>query len=79
MPWVNKAKSILQSWYAGQEYGDALFEILTGLVNPSGKLPTTFPRHIEDTPAYSSYPGENLQMSYDEKLLIGYKWYDKKI
>ena len=78
MPWVNKAKSILQSWYAGQEYGDALFEILTGLVNPSGKLPTTFPRHIEDTPAYSSYPGENLQMSYDEKLLIGYKWYDKK-
>jgi beta-glucosidase len=78
MPWVNKAKSILQSWYAGQEYGNALFEILTGIVNPSGKLPTTFPRHIEDTPAYSSYPGENLQMNYDEKLLIGYKWYDKK-
>ena len=78
MPWVNKAKSILQSWYAGQEYGDALFEILTGLVNPSGKLPTTFPKHIKDTPAYSCYPGENLQMSYDEKLLIGYKWYDRK-
>ena len=78
MPWINKAKSILQSWYAGQEYGDALFEILTGLVNPSGKLPTTFPKRIEDTPAYSCYPGENLQMSYDEKLLIGYKWYDRK-
>ena len=78
MPWVNKAKSILQSWYAGQEYGDALFEILTGLVNPSGKLPTTFPKSIKDTPAYSCYPGENLQMSYDEKLLIGYKWYDRK-
>jgi len=78
MPWVNKAKSILQSWYAGQEYGDALFEILTGLVNPSGKLPTTFPKRIKDTPAYSCYPGENLQMSYDEKLLIGYKWYDRK-
>ena len=78
MPWVNKAKSILQSWYAGQEYGDALFEILTGLVNPSGKLPTTFPNRIKDTPAYSCYPGENLQMSYDEKLLIGYKWYDRK-
>jgi beta-glucosidase len=78
IPWVNKAKSILQSWYAGQEYGDALFEILTGLVNPSGKLPTTFPKRIEDTPAYSCYPGENLQMSYDEKLLIGYKWYDRK-
>ncbi|MDC0406359.1 glycoside hydrolase family 3 C-terminal domain-containing protein [Gammaproteobacteria bacterium] len=78
MPWVNKAKSILQSWYAGQEYGNALFEILTGLVNPSGKLPTTFPKRIEDTPAYSCYPGENLQMSYDEKLLIGYKWYDRK-
>ena len=78
MPWVDKAKSILQSWYAGQEYGNALFEILTGLVNPSGKLPTTFPRHIEDTPAYAFYPGENLQMRYDEKLLVGYKWYDRK-
>ena len=78
MPWVNKAKSILQSWYAGQEYGNALFEILTGLVNPSGKLPTTFPKCIEDTPAYECYPGENLQMNYDEKLFIGYKWYDKK-
>ena len=78
MPWVNKAKSILQSWYAGQEYGNALFEILTGLVNPSGKLPTTFPKCIEDTPAYECYPGENLQMNYDEKLFVGYKWYDKK-
>jgi len=78
MPWVNKAKSIIQSWYAGQEYGNALFGILTGLVNPSGKLPTTFPKYIEDTPAYASYPGENLQMNYDEKLFVGYKWYDKK-
>src|SRR6056300_58358 len=78
MPWVNKAKSIIQSWYAGQEYGNALFGILTGLVNPSGKLPTTFPKYIEDTPAYESYPGENLQMNYDEKLFVGYKWYDKK-
>ena len=78
MPWVNKAKSIIQSWYAGQEYGNALFGILTGLVNPSGKLPTTFPKCIEDTPAYECYPGENLQMNYDEKLFVGYKWYDKK-
>ena len=79
MPWVNKAKSILQSWYAGQEYGDALFEILTGLVNPSGKLPTTFPKRIKDTPAYSCYPGENLQMSYDEKLLIALKTFIKSL
>ena len=43
MPWINKAKAVIQSWYAGQEYGNALVDILTGATNPSGKLPTTFP------------------------------------
>ena len=77
MPWIDRAKSVIQSWYAGQEYGNALVDILTGAVNPSGKLPTTFPVNLSDTPAFESYPGENLQMNYDEKLLVGYKWYDK--
>ena len=79
MPWVNKAKAVIQSWYAGQEYGNALVDILTGDINPSGKLPTTFPVNLSDTPAYESYPGKNLQMDYDEKLLVGYKWYDKTL
>ena len=78
MPWINKASSIIQTWYAGQEFGNALVDIITGDVNPSGKLPTTFPINIEDTPAFKSYPGKDLQMNYEEKNLIGYKWYDKK-
>jgi beta-glucosidase len=79
MPWINKAKAVIQSWYAGQEYGNALVDILTGAINPSGKLPTTFPISLSDTPAFESYPGKNLQMDYDEKLLVGYKWYDKNL
>ena len=79
MPWINKAKAVIQSWYAGQEYGNALVDILTGAISPSGKLPTTFPMNLSDTPAFESYPGKNLQMDYDEKLLVGYKWYDRNL
>ena len=76
MPWEKKAKAIIQTWFAGQEFGNALVDILSGEVNPSGKLPTTFPLKIEDTPAYKNYPGKNLQMNYDEKLLVGHRWYE---
>ena len=76
MPWEKKAKTIIQTWFAGQEFGNALVDILSGEVNPSGKLPTTFPVKIEDTPAYKNYPGKNLQMNYDEKLLVGHRWYE---
>ena len=78
MPWIHKVKSVIQAWYPGQEFGNALANIITGDVSPSGKLPSTFPINIEDTPAFSSYPGQDLQMNYDEKLLVGYKWYEKK-
>jgi beta-glucosidase len=67
----------VQTWFAGQEFGNALVDILSGEVNPSGKLPTTFPARIEDTPAYKIYPGNDLQMNYDEKLLVGHRWYEK--
>ena len=77
MPWAKKANSIVQTWFAGQEFGNALVDILSGQVNPSGKLTTTFPVRIEDTPAYKIYPGNDLQMNYDEKLLVGYKWYQR--
>ena len=78
MPWADKAEAIMQTWFAGQEFGNALVDIITGEINPSGRLPTSFPKNIEDTPAFNSYPGKDLQMNYDEKLLVGYRWYDKK-
>ena len=78
MPWVDRAEAILQTWFAGQEFGNAMVDIITGEINPSGRLSTSFPKNIEDTPAFNSYPGKDLQMNYDEKLLVGYRWYDKK-
>ena len=78
MPWVEEAGSILQCWFPGQEFGNSLSDIIFGKTNPSGKLPTTFPKSIEDTPAYATYPGKDLQMDYAEGLYIGYRWYDKE-
>ena len=78
MPWADRAEAILQTWFAGQEFGNAMVDIITGAINPSGRLPTSFPKNIEDTPAFNSYPGKDLQMNYEEKLLVGYRWYDKK-
>ena len=78
MPWIDEANSILQCWFPGQEFGNSLSDILFGSVNPSGKLPTTFPKKLSDTPAYSTYPGKDLQMDYEEGLFIGYRWYDRE-
>ena len=78
MPWIDKANSILQCWFPGQEFGNSLSDILFGEVNPSGKLPTTYPKNLSDTPAYSTYPGKDLQMDYEEGLFIGYRWYDRE-
>jgi len=78
MPWHDDAKAILQCWFPGQEFGNSLSDILFGEVNPSGKLPTTFPRDIKDTPIFNHYPGKDLQMDYLEGLYIGYRWYEKE-
>ncbi|KAI0601444.1 glycosyl hydrolase family 3 N terminal domain-containing protein [Biscogniauxia sp. FL1348] len=77
MPWADRVPAIIQAWYQGQEAGNALADVLFGLRNPSGKLPTTFPRRLEDTPAYHNWPGENLQVLYGEGLFVGYKHYDR--
>ncbi|KAH8899447.1 glycoside hydrolase family 3 protein [Thozetella sp. PMI_491] len=77
MPWADKVPTILQAWYQGQEAGNALADVLFGIKNPSGKLPCTFPRRLEDTPAYHNWPGENLDVVYGEGLYIGYRHYDR--
>jgi beta-glucosidase len=78
MPWIDQAPTVLQLWYNSQEQGNALADVLFGDVNPSGKLPTTFPIHLEDNPAYTNYPGENDKVHYGEGIFVGYRYYDKK-
>ncbi|WP_347158408.1 glycoside hydrolase family 3 C-terminal domain-containing protein [Pontibacter chitinilyticus] len=80
--WVDRAKSIVQAWYPGMEGGTAVAEVLFGQVNPSGKLPVTFPKKLQDTPAYvlGEYPGDKdtTNVHYNEGLLVGYRYYDTK-
>jgi len=78
MPWADEVPAILQLWYNGQEQGNALADVLFGEVNPSGKLPTTFPMRLQDNPAYINYPGENGKVRYGEGIFVGYRYYDKK-
>jgi beta-glucosidase len=78
MPWVDKVPAVLQLWYDSQEQGNALADVLFGDVNPSGKLPTTFPVRLQDNPAYTNYPGENGKVHYGEGIFVGYRYYDKK-
>jgi len=78
MPWVAAAPAIIQTWFPGQEFGNALTDILLGKVNPSGKLPITFPQKLEDTPAFTSYPGEFGKVYYGEGLYAGYRWYTSR-
>ncbi len=78
MDWVGHVRAVLHCWFPGEEWGHALADVLSGDVTPSGKLPTTFPVRIEDTPAYTSYPGERGQVHYGEGVFVGYRWYDAR-
>ena len=78
MPWLDKVRAVLQLWYNSQEQGNALADVLFGDVNPSGKLPTTFPVRLQDNPAFINYPGENGKVRYGEGIFVGYRYYDKK-
>ncbi|OIQ74381.1 beta-glucosidase BoGH3A precursor [mine drainage metagenome] len=72
--------TIVWSWFNGSEAGDALADVLKGVVNPSGRLPFTFPVSLNDSPAFAlnTYPGKNLTADYKEGILVGYRWYDTK-
>ncbi|MEZ5559928.1 MAG: glycoside hydrolase family 3 C-terminal domain-containing protein [Pseudomonadales bacterium] len=78
MPWLQRAPAVLQAWLPGQEFGNALADVITGRVNPSGRMPTTVPLRLQDTPAYTSYPGEAGRVLYGERLFMGYRWYDAR-
>ncbi len=82
MPWLNKIKGLLHCWYLGSMGGEALAGVLSGKVNPSGKLPVTFAKTIEDYPYYEygakAYPGVNKQVYYSEGIYIGYRHFDTR-
>jgi beta-glucosidase len=79
-PWLDKTSAVLVNWYGGMEAGNALARVLFGDVNPSGRLPCTFPRKLADSPAHAmnAFPGSNGTIKYEEGLLVGYRWFDTK-
>ena len=81
MPWVAKARAVLQGWYPGQEAGNAIADVLLGDAEPSGRLAQSFPVRWADNPTHSQdceiYPGLNGHVRYEEGLFIGYRHYDK--
>ncbi len=79
MPWADQVAAIVLAYYPGMENGNAVANVLLGKVNPSGKLPVTFPVRLEDSPAYinASYPGCR-EVNYGEGIFVGYRYYDKK-
>ena len=78
MLWVDRAKAIVEGWLGGQAGGGAIADVLTGAVNPSGKLSETFPRTLYDTPTFPHFPARNRQANYGEGIFIGYRYYDTK-
>src|SRR5215468_4224666 len=83
MPWRDKVKAIVQAWYPGQAGGQAIAEILTGVVNPSGRLPVSFPTSLAQTPrpelpGIATAWGTPTTIQYDEGAEVGYRWYAQK-
>ena len=80
MPWIDAVAAVLEAWYPGEEDGNAVADVLFGEVNPSGKLPMTFPASIDQTFARNPewYPGNGQEVHYDEKLDVGYRWYQSQ-
>ena len=82
MPWVDKVPAIVQGWYLGSMGGYSLADVLSGKVNPSGKLPFSFPKKLTDCGAHAfdelSYPGDSIKEEYKEDILVGYRWHDTK-
>ncbi|CAA9962275.1 Beta-glucosidase [Pyrenophora teres f. maculata] len=83
LPWINKVSALIQAWFPGQEAGNAIADVISGAVNPSGRLPISWPRRIEDAPAYGNFPGDRdektgqLTVRYEEGVFVGYRHYDR--
>ena len=80
MPWLGSVAGVMENWYPGQQDGNAIAALLFGDVNPSGKLPVTFPTSLSQVPASTTaqWPGTNGQVQYSEGVDVGYRWYQAK-
>lgn len=78
MPWADRVKGIFECFLAGQGAGKAIARLLYGEVNPSGKLPVSFTKCLEDTSAYMDFPGDGKEVHYSEGVFVGYKYYDRR-
>lgn len=80
MPWLDKVAGVIEAWYPGQEAGPSLAPVLFGNVNPSGRLPMTFPASEQQGPArnWTEYPGDGKTANFTEGVLVGYRWYDAR-
>ena len=80
MPWARRVGAIVEAWWPGEEGGNAIADVLLGKVNPSGKLPVTYPRALTDVPARTKaqFPGVDGRAVYSEGVLVGYRWYDRR-
>ena len=76
MPWIDRVPALLQAWYGGNECGNAIADVLFGDVNPSGKLPLSFPVRNKDNPAYLNFRSEGGRVLYGEDVYIGYRFYE---
>ena len=72
--------AIVWAWFNGMEGGNALVDVLSGKVNPSGKMPFTTPVSLDQSPAHAlgNFPGRDLKVNYEEDILVGYRWFDTK-
>ncbi|KAJ4301134.1 hypothetical protein N0V90_003224 [Kalmusia sp. IMI 367209] len=81
MPWLSKVSAVVQAWFPGQEAGNAIADVLSGAVNPSGRLPVSWPKRLEDAPAHGNFPGDRkdgqLTVKYEEGVFVGYRHYDR--
>lgn len=75
LPWINHVKGLVETYLGGEAIGSAITRILFGKVNPSGRLPESFPIKVEDNPSYLFYGGENGKVDYSERMFVGYRYY----
>lgn len=76
--WAEQVPALLVNWFGGQEAAEALADVLLGETDPAGRLPTTFPARLADTPAFHLFPGEAGTARYGEGVFVGYRWYDTR-